>query len=255
MAASLLPSHIVRTASVLHPCCICIASVLLRAARVTGELSVRCAKLAMTEIASEGAKVTQLVDLYPATSHLAALLASVTDEQLSARTPCEKYALGDLIDHINGLSLGFTAAATKEFGESGSQAPSGDASRLDPNWRTAIPERLRSLAAAWRDPDAWDGMTKAGGIDLPAAIAGQVALNEVVVHGWDVALASGQDFLCGTEQLQACLAFLEPTAAPGQEASRADIYGPVVEVGESATPLERLIGLAGRNPDWEPTSP
>ena len=66
---------------------------------------------------------------------------------------------------------------------------SGDASRLVDDWRSRIPRDLAALAAAWRDPEAWTGMTRAGGIDLPGEIAGVVALDELVVHGWDVARA------------------------------------------------------------------
>jgi hypothetical protein len=37
-------------------------------------------------------------------------------------------------------------------------------------------------------------MTRAGGVDLPGDVAGQVAVNELVIHGWDVARASGQAY-------------------------------------------------------------
>jgi hypothetical protein len=50
-----------------------------------------------------------------------------------------------------------------------------------------IPQDLDSLADAWRDSAAWSGTTEAGGLELPAEVAGLVALNERVVHGWDLA--------------------------------------------------------------------
>lgn len=34
----------------------------------------------------------------------------------------------------------------------------------------------------------------AGGVDLPRQVAGLVALDEVVLHGWDVAKATGQPY-------------------------------------------------------------
>jgi len=43
------------------------------------------------------------------------------------------------------------------------------------------------LAGAWQEPDAWTGMTVAGPVEMPGEIAGLVALNELVIHGWDVA--------------------------------------------------------------------
>src|SRR5207248_426338 len=124
----------------------------------------------------------------------AELVAGAPDEILTAPTPCPDYRLGDLIDHVGGLALAFTAAAEKDAGDATSQAPSGDASRLGDDWRTRIPRDLGRLAEAWRDPEAWTGMTKAGGVELPGEVAGVVALDELVVHGWDVARASGQPY-------------------------------------------------------------
>jgi hypothetical protein len=37
-------------------------------------------------------------------------------------------------------------------------------------------------------------MTQVGGVTLPGEIAGQVALDEVVLHAWDLAHATGQPY-------------------------------------------------------------
>ena len=107
------------------------------------------------------------IDLGPAVRRMTDLVTAVPDQELTAPTPCAEATLGDLIDHVNGLSLAFAWAAAKSFPSGRSQAPSGDASRLDPDWRTRIPAQLTRLAEAWRDPAAWEGMTEAGGIELP----------------------------------------------------------------------------------------
>ena len=189
-----------------------------------------------------------LLDLEPAARRMADLIASVAEDSLDAPTPCPKYTLGDLVDHVGGLSLAFTAAATKAVGGDGAQGPSGQASRLGDDWRTRIPRDLIGLAEAWRDPAAWSGFTQAGGVDLPGKIAGLVALDELVIHGWDVAWASGQAYDCESSTLEAVYEFVVPMSVPGQEAQR--IFGPVVEVPEDAPLLDRLIGLAGRDPAW-----
>lgn len=109
------------------------------------------------------------------------------DDALDWRTPCEAFSVGDLLDHLGGMALAFTAAAAKTPLEG---AASGDAARLRPDWRTRIPRDLLTLAEAWRDPDAWTGMTGAGGVELPGEVAGAVALDELVIHGWDLAKAT-----------------------------------------------------------------
>ena len=61
-------------------------------------------------------------------------------------------------------------------------------------------------------------MTRAGGIDMPGEIAGTVAIDEVVVHGWDVAVATGGDYFCDEELLQAAYGFAQAAVArdPGR---------------------------------------
>ena len=189
-----------------------------------------------------------LIDLEPAARRMADLISGVPQDSLDAPTPCPKYTLGDLVDHVGGLSLAFTAAATKAVGGDSAQGPSGQASRLGDDWRTRIPRDPIGLAEAWHDPAAWSGFTQAGGVDLPGEIAGLVALDELVIHGWDVARASGQAYDCESATLEAVYEFVVPMSAPGQEAQR--IFGPVVEVPEDAPLLDRLIGLTGRNPAW-----
>ncbi|MGH3797517.1 MAG: maleylpyruvate isomerase N-terminal domain-containing protein [Pseudonocardiaceae bacterium] len=51
------------------------------------------------------------VDLQPATRRMADLINGVRDDQLGGPTPCPAYSLGDLLDHVGGLTLAFTAAA------------------------------------------------------------------------------------------------------------------------------------------------
>jgi uncharacterized protein (TIGR03086 family) len=210
----------------------------------------RVTVLSQTERAPKEAPMTRMLDLEPAARQMASLLAGVTDDQLTAPTPCEEYALGDLIDHVGGLSRGFTAAAAKDAGAATSQAPSGDAARLADDWRTRIPEQLVSLVDAWREASAWEGMTRAGGIDLPADVAGGVALNELVVHGWDIARASGQQFDCDSRTLDACMEVVSMFATPDEQSSGEGPFGPIVDVPADAPLLDRVIGLSGRNPSW-----
>jgi uncharacterized protein (TIGR03086 family) len=190
-----------------------------------------------------------MLDLEPATSTLSGLVEGVRDDQLGAPTPCRDMSLGALIDHVDGLALAFTAAATKTPLPAGSQGPSADASRLGADWRGRIPERLAGLARAWRDAGAWEGMTHAGGLDLPGELAGVIALNEVIVHGWDVAVASGQPFGADAQLVEAAYGFVEPTASQNPEGVPG-LFGPAVPVPDDAPVLDRHLGLTGRDPAW-----
>src|SRR3984957_15868484 len=149
-----------------------------------------------------------MLGLTPATEIVARGVDDIDDDQLGGPTPCLGTSVADLLYHLDGLCLAFTAAAAKDLA-AGSQGPSADGSRLEPDWRMRIPGRLAQLASAWQDETAWAGMTRAGGLDLPGEVAGQVAINEVVVHGWDLAAATGQDYGCETELVEAARAFVQ----------------------------------------------
>jgi len=189
--------------------------------------------------------MTAKVDLGPAARRLAELLGGITDEQLTAPTPCPEYRLGDLLEHVSGLAWAFTDAAAKTPG-SGGQPPAGDASRLSPDWRTGIPEQLAALARAWTEPAAWEGLTRAGGVELPAEVMGMVALNELVVHGWDVARASGQPYTADQASLEVSLQIVTPEEDGGSNGP----FGPPVPVPADASLQDRVIGLSGRDPAW-----
>ncbi len=193
-----------------------------------------------------------MIDLTPATRQMAALIEGVRPDQLSDPTPCPDYTVGDLVEHVGGLSLAFTNAAGKGGGPIADTNEGGDASRLADGWRETIPRDLDRLAAAWSAPDAWSGMTRVGGLDLPGEVGGLVALDEIVIHGWDIARASGQPFSIPVGLLRALHGFLEGFSGPGHDEERAGLFGPEVAVPDDAPLLDRVVGMAGREPRWSP---
>jgi uncharacterized protein (TIGR03086 family) len=193
----------------------------------------------------------KMVDLRPAAQRLADLVARVSDDQLGQPTPCPAYTLGDLIEHIGGLALAFRAAAQKDTGSPYvNHAPAGDASLLEEGWRVRIPADLAVLAGAWAEPDAWTGMTRIASQDAPAEIVGITVADELVVHGWDLARATGQPYASEPELLDAAQNFLGLFASPDAPAGPEVPFGPSREVHGDAPQLDRVLALAGRDPAW-----
>lgn len=190
-----------------------------------------------------------MIDLQPATDTLSRIVTGVRDDQLSLPTPCAGTTVADLIDHVDGLSLAFTAAATKTELPEDQQTPHADGSGLDPHWRAHVPERLDALAEAWRAPAAWEGLTEAGSVQMPGQVAALVAINEVVVHGWDIAAATGQPYDVTPELVAAAHTFVQASVAQNPDGTPG-LFGPPVGVPDDASPTDRLIGLTGRDPAW-----
>ncbi|CRZ17492.1 TIGR03086 family metal-binding protein [Mycolicibacterium neworleansense] len=186
-----------------------------------------------------------MVELMKACERTAKLLDNVRDEDFGGRTPCEKLSVAELVAHIGGLAPAFAAAARKEFGPLTDTPPDDSAYRLDDDWRTRYPDELARLAAAWQAPDAWDGMTRIAGFDLPGEVAGTIALTEVVIHGWDLARATGQPYDVDDDDVQAVLSHVTAVAAEGPAEG---LFGPAVPVAGDASPFERALALSGRDP-------
>ena len=165
-------------------------------------------------------------DLGPAAREMTRLVNGVRDDQLGDPTPCPKYALGDLLQHVRGLAEAFTVAGRKEQPAGGSKPrttrgepatgqpagagrlgaaaaraataqtvnkasrskppPEGDTSLLPDNWRAETADWLERLVETWSDPAAWEGTAWIAGFEAPASAVGITAANELVVHGWDV---------------------------------------------------------------------
>ena len=115
---------------------------------------------------------TTTFDLAPAAAELRRVLAGVDDAQLSAPTPCAGTSVAGLLDHLVGLTSAFARAAGKQPGGTATADPAA----LPGDWRTRLPAQLDDLVAAWRAPDAWEGMAEAGGVEMPASVMAAVAL-------------------------------------------------------------------------------
>jgi uncharacterized protein (TIGR03086 family) len=193
---------------------------------------------------------TTPLDLAAPAAELARLAAAVADTQLEQPTPCD-FPVRTLLSHVLGLCLAFHDGAAKILGPTTTTAPNAAETPLPEGWRDELPVRLEALVQAWRDPAAWTGETTVGGVTMPAPMICAVANDELVLHGWDLARATGQDFQVAPANLEAAWQMVSHT--PEDPAARAGLFGPVVPVPADAPLLDRVLGGAGRHPDW--TSP
>ena len=189
-----------------------------------------------------------MIDIRPAAQRTAGLITAVTDEQLTLPTPCPDALVGDLIDHLGVFAGRFTAAARKEIDGPLAPPPTPSGANLEVGWRERLARDLVALADAWHVPQAWEGSTWAGSLEMPGEVAGLVALDELVVHGWDIAVATGQEYAPTAPEVDGAMAFVTSFEAPRD----GRLFGPVVAVPGEASVLDHLLGLTGRDPRWRP---
>jgi uncharacterized protein (TIGR03086 family) len=176
-----------------------------------------------------------MIDLGPAAAEMSRLVAGVRDHQLDNPTPCRDWTVADLLAHVHQLATVFTDNARKER----SRPPEV----LVESWRDAIPDQLEDLARAWRQESAWRGRVSAGGVEMDAPDNAVVGIEELTVHGWDLARATGQDLRIDDASLDEVDRFFELF---GQGP-----FGPAVAAPGGATRLELTLARTGRDPSWE----
>lgn len=178
--------------------------------------------------------------LRPAAAEFLRVAHGVRD--LSAATPCAGFDVRGLLHHLLYWGPWLIAAGRREE----PPAPASGSLVAD-DWRGALEKQTETLVEVFSAPGS--GTTFLGTAELPVSVVGDMVLGEFVLHGWDLARASGQSLRCAPE---AAVAVFESAVAMGEQARAMGVYGPAVEVTADASPLERALGASGRDPAWMP---
>jgi uncharacterized protein (TIGR03086 family) len=177
---------------------------------------------------------------------LVGIIRDIKPSDLAAQTPCAEYDVRKLLNHLLFWGPSLEGAARKEL----VPPPAEAESELDltAGWAEALETQLERTATAWSAPSAWDGVTHMGGpTELPSDLVGGMVVTELLVHGWDLARATGQHPDWDGKLVEYVHQEVVHTAAQGREMG---VYGPEVTVPPSASTLDRVLGLTGRDPAW-----
>ncbi len=175
---------------------------------------------------------------------------NVKPDQLTAPTPCPEWDVRALVNHLM-----FWSAFRSELAARKQQAPADDPVTEETDftaqrdWPGTLARQLDRAVAAWAEPGATEGNTGLAGGSMPARMIGMMMVGELVVHGWDLARATGQTI--DTDPATLATAH-EMASAMGEQGRQMGAFGAEVELPESAPMLDRVLGLSGRNPQWTP---
>jgi uncharacterized protein (TIGR03086 family) len=177
------------------------------------------------------------------------LVDRVRPADLARPTPCADWTLHGLISHMAAQHYGFAAAA----------AGDGDLARWRPRRLGSDPAAdYRAAAQAVLAAFAADGVLDrqfplpefAAGALFPARQAVSFHFIDYVVHSWDVAKTLGLEARFPADLLGTALPVAR--AVPGGEYRLAPgaAFAPVVAV-PGGSPLDQVVALLGRSPDWK----
>lgn len=176
----------------------------------------------------------------------ARVAAGITDDQLAtAATPCPGMNTRALVNHwVAYAGTGMELRARRV-------AYPDDLAERDftaaPDWAAAFGTQLDKAVAAWSDPAAWQGDIDMGGQPTPAAEIAKMLYMELLLHGWDVARATGQTFHADAESGALLLDIVTEQAAMYRQY---DGFGEPTAVAADASDFEKAVALSGRDLNW-----
>lgn len=177
-------------------------------------------------------------DLYRRSSDYAAsVLGNVRADQLGDPTPCEDWNVQALVGHMVGSNQFFAASAR------GEAPPQGDPVIDDAV--AAYRESAAAVLEAYGAPGVYDQMMATPTGEMPGAVLYSIAASEQLLHGWDLAKATGQDTALDPELAVAFDQMIRPNI---DNAVEGGFYGPSVQVDDGASAGDKLVALVGRRP-------
>jgi uncharacterized protein (TIGR03086 family) len=174
--------------------------------------------------------ITQLEQLGP---HLGGVVAGIRPDQLDDPTPCKEYTVRGVLEHMISGATAFAAAYRGE-----EPAPPD----LSDPLRDFGPV-LGDLVGAITAPGALDQTVQAPFGPTPGETFARFVVLDGLVHGWDMARATGQTYAPPDELVAEADAFARGVLDPLRDG---DTFASPTEPGSDASPLDRLAAYTGR---------
>jgi uncharacterized protein (TIGR03086 family) len=171
------------------------------------------------------------------------VIQNIGPDQLGNATPCTEWSVRDVINHLAGGATMFSvcveegAISDEQFG----QLMTGD--NLGDDYKGAYDAAAKRARLAFSQEGALEKMVKLPFGEMPAGIALNIAVFDVLTHGCDLAKATGQP-VDDTELLETALAVGRQMIGP--ELRAPGFFDPEQPVADDASPSDKLLAFAGR---------
>jgi uncharacterized protein (TIGR03086 family) len=162
------------------------------------------------------------------------LVGTLDDSQLDAPTPCAEFAVRDVLGHMIGGATMFAAAFR---GNEPPAVPEGDVIAV-------FPVAMGELGAAIHSEGAMERTVQAPFGAVPGDSFARFVALDGLVHGWDIATATGQAYDPPEDLVAEIDAFARQAIAPGMRDG--DTFAAEVTPPAGSSTLVRLVAFTGR---------
>jgi len=169
------------------------------------------------------------------------VVAGIGPDQWTQPTPCEGWDVRTLLNHVVSGNLWVAELATgRTIADVGSKL---DGDQLGAAPLDAYEESAEAAAAAFEAPGALDAPCAVSYGPVPGSVYAGHRFLDVLIHGWDLAVATGQGTRLDPSLVEACWNVIEPQL-DGLRAS--GMFGTAVPVPDDADTQPRLLAVLGR---------
>jgi uncharacterized protein (TIGR03086 family) len=172
------------------------------------------------------------------------VLAAVRPEQWELATPCPAWTVADVSDHLILGNRMFAAALHRDSAPQTSGSERLDGGQVEGDRAEAYDAAADQLLDAFRADGSLQRLVTVPFGTVPGAVALQLRLTELLVHGWDIARATGQTLHAPAAVSEAALVFSQHAVA--QLPLDRSPFGQPQPAPSGAGPLEQLVALLGR---------
>lgn len=180
--------------------------------------------------------IEQLSEILPTLSDV---VDRITPDQLDNPTPCSKFTVRDVLDHM--LVLGGTFA----YAFRGEDAPSVEPPPRDARVPAAeFRKTMDDLLDAVRSPGAMTRTVTSPMGEMPGETFARLVAFDGLVHGWDLARSTGQQYGI----VDAVVDDVDQFARDAISDSMRDgnTFKAATTAPQGASPLEQLVAFSGR---------
>ncbi|MEC8985830.1 MAG: TIGR03086 family metal-binding protein [Actinomycetota bacterium] len=179
----------------------------------------------------------------------AAVIASISNDQMSLATPCDLWDVKDVINKLVASTRLFTGFGLR-------QQPDPSLDLINPKDLIGDDPVGVYLAAAkecreaWRSPGALDGLATSTIGEAKARAVLNARIFDTTVLTWDISQACDIDHLIDDEQAGYVL-FVAERLVPAVRSQSPERYKEEVTDVIGTTTVDQLIAITGRNPSWK----
>lgn len=171
------------------------------------------------------------------------IVRNIRRDELGAATPCPDWDVRTLINHLIGGMNSMSAAGSGEKVEMDTGVDHAADDHVG-----AYERASKSALETFKEPGALDKTFTMPWGDTPGSMALGLVLSDCVVHGWDLAQATGQQIMIDDDVAEAIYGMTTKMMEPKGSFPRGDRFAEPVEVADDAPLADRMLAYLGRRP-------